>query len=387
MAASVYSRSSELGAPSPVAEAMLKLAPLHLPNRRRVRYLGDDFCVVISSLAERDQALIRKLYANLTELLFALADTRLGDLPQWEKLARWVERHPLDALIDEVREVGSHSHSQQASEALSKVMHDVRGGALSALLGRLQLLHLLPRTDGELNTLFILARDHLKIMRNALTGLDDERRQADHSPKKHDVQLILTKWHDSVVGPNWQERPVRLTVDCRHRGALTECCLESAAIDRIFYNLANNACRHAATGRMDMVIFPVPEAPGDCLRFVLSNEVDAKDAASLRALTQTEGIDGTDEGAGQNLLPLFEAQVSSTGSGYGLTVVADFVAGAFGLSGRAEALRERYVGAVLDGHTFRVWFHWPLASNALPPKLDDRHQLQESLSEPEPRRP
>ena len=36
-------------------------------------------------------------------------------------------------------------------------------------------------------------------------------------------------------------------VDCRYEGALTECCLESAAIDRIFYNLVNNACRHAAS--------------------------------------------------------------------------------------------------------------------------------------------
>ena len=74
--------------------------------------------------------------------------------------------------------------------------------------------------------------------------------------------------------------------------------------------------------------------------------------------------------------------VSSTGSGFGLTVVADFVAGAFGLRDRAEALRKRYLGANLDGQTFRVWFHWPIASDNLPAKLDDYHRLQESLSEP-----
>ena len=77
--------------------------------------------------------------------------------------------------------------------------------------------------------------------------------------------------------------------------------------------------------------------------------------------------------------------MSSTGSGFGLTVVADFVAAAFGLHDRAEALRERYVGAILDEQgepSFRVWFHWPVAHDNLPPKLDDYHRPEQSLSEP-----
>ena len=62
--------------------------------------------------------------------------------------------------------------------------------------------------------------------------------------------------------------------------------------------------------------------------------------------------------------------------------MADFIAGAFGLRNRQQALRERYVGAVLDGNFFRIWFHWPIASQALPPKTDDYHHPQESMSEP-----
>ena len=62
-------------------------------------------------------------------------------------------------------------------------------------------------------------------------------------------------------------------------------------------------------------------------------------------------------------------------------MVADFVAGAFGLRDRAEALRERYVGAILDGQTFRVWFHWPMAHDNLPAKLDDYYRPEQSLSE------
>ena len=74
------------------------------------------------------------------------------------------------------------------------------------------------------------------------------------------------------------------------------------------------------------------------------------------------------------MFSLFEPGASSKGSGFGLTVVADFVADAFGLRDRQEALRERYVGAVVDGRTFRVWFHWPMANSDLPPKLDDYHR-------------
>jgi signal transduction histidine kinase len=212
--------------------------------------------------------------------------------------------------------------------------------------------------------------------------LDEARRNADRQPKSHDASLIIEKWNDAVVGPKWRERPTRMFVDCRHQGALTECCLESAALDRIFYNLANNACRHAATNRLDMAIFPISEAPGECLRFVLSNEVAGEDETYLRSLLPTDGADSADKGSGLSLLALFDPQVSTTGSGFGLTVVADFVAGAFGLRDRAEALRERYVGAVLEGHTFRVWFHWPAANDALPAKTDDYHHPQESLSEP-----
>ncbi len=62
--------------------------------------------------------------------------------------------------------------------------------------------------------------------------------------------------------------------------------------------------------------------------------------------------------------------------------MADFVAGAFGLRDRTEALHKRYVGAILDGQTFRVWFHWPTAHEGLPEKLDDYHQPQQSLTEP-----
>ena len=369
-------------APSPVAESLLALAPLRLPNRRRVRSFGDELCVPLEGLAERDQFLVRALYQTLTDLLSVIVDPSADDDRKWQHVAQWAEPRRLDTFINEVQELGVASHAQSAGEALAKALHDVRGGALSALLGRLQLLGRLPQTPRELTIVFVLVRDHLKIMRSALTGLDEARRNADRQPKSHDMQLMLAKWHESAVGPKWHEESLRLHVDCRYEGALTDCCLESAAIDRIFYNLVNNACRHAAGARLDLAIFPLPGPPDECLRFVLSNEVNMQDGGFLSAVVQAGGADSADKGASLSMFALFEPEVSSTGSGFGLTVVADFVADAFGLRDRQEALRERYVGAILDGSTFRLWFHWPIASQGLPPKLDDYHQPQQSLSEP-----
>ena len=366
----------------PVAESLLALAPLHLPNRRQARSFGDELCVPLARLAARDQTLLRGLYERLTELLYAITDTSTDDARKWREITLWAEPRWLDTFIDAVQELGSASHAQIPGESLAKAMHDVRGGALSALLGRLQLLGRLPQTPKELTLIFVLVRDHLKIMRSAITGLDDARRDADRRSKSHDMKLMLEKWHESVVGPKWREEDLRMHVDCRYEGALTECCLESAAIDRIFYNLVNNACRHAAGTRLDMTIFPVPEPPGECLRFVLSNEVDATDGTFLTAQVQAGGADSADKGINLSMFSIFEPEVSSTGSGFGLTVVADFIADAFGLRDRGEALRERYVGAILDGNMFRVWFHWPIANRDLPPKLDDYHRPQQSLSEP-----
>ena len=382
MPTNLSSPSRQIDARTPVAESLLALAPLHLRNQRKERYQGDDLCIPLTRLAAHDQTLVLDLYKVLGELLYLIADTSTNNARKWQDTARWLERHHLDALIDEIRELGGASHALGSSEELSKAMHDVRGGPLSALLGRLQLFNHLPHDEEQLKTMFVLVRDHLKIMRSAITGLDDPRRDADRRPRSHDMRLMLEKWHGSVVGPHWRQ-PIRMNVDCRYEGALTECCLESAAVDRIFYNLANNACRHATGDHIDMAIFPIPQAPGDCLRFVLSNEVSEADAAYLNALIQSGGADSADKGTSLSLMALFAPKVSSTGSGFGLTVVADFVTSAFGLRDSREALRERYVGAILDGRTFRTWFHWPMASNDLPRRqLNDFHRPEQSLDEP-----
>lgn len=368
---------------APISPTLLSLAPLVLPNRRRVRYVGDDLHVVMNDLAAGDGEGLRAVYVALNELLDGFADAERTDAERWEHIEQWCARpeRGLNTVLTCTQRLGSETFARNGhGEMLAKVLHDLRGGALTALLGYLQLLRRLPRGETQLRMIFVLTRDHLKIMRNAVMGLDDPRRESDRTPKSHAVRLILEKWHDSVVGPYppKHERPVQMSVDSRYDGALTECCLESAAIDRIFYNLAANACRHCVSGgSLEMSIFPLPP-DGQNLRFVLSNPVSDEDAVVLRDLG-LPSRDGATEGI--YLDSLFRPAVSSTGSGYGLTVVADFVAGAFGLRDAAEAVAGRYVGVRLDGDIFQVFFHWPAASNEFPQKLDDPHRPAESLSE------
>lgn len=367
---------------APVPPELLSLGPPDLPNHRRTRYMGDDLHVAVGALARTDAGALHTAYRVLNGLLDVFVDPDQTDEERWGHVERWCDdpERGLEAVLEIVQRLGHDTLGRDGHvEMFAKVLHDLRGGALTALLGYLHLRERLPRNGTTLKMIFVLTRDHLKIMRNSLTGLDDRRRESDRTPKSHAVRLILEKWHESVVGlpPSKGLAPSTMFVDSRYDGALTECCLESAAIDRIFYNLAANACRHCAPGgRLDMSVFPLMPAGKD-LRFVLSNPVSPADVATLLALGH-QARDGAAEGT-TYLDALFRPAVSSTGSGYGLTVVADFVAGAYGLEDAAEAVTGRYVGARLDGDVFRVFFHWPVARDDLPPKLDDPHRPRESL--------
>ncbi|WP_201505674.1 hypothetical protein, partial [Escherichia coli] len=130
--------------------------------------------------------------------------------------------------------------------------------------------------------LYFLTRDHLKIMRNALLGLDDAKREEDLLPKVHGTDFIVQKWSGAALHNHG--RQVRLEVECPQPVAISECCVEFGALDRILYNLMNNACRHAASDHIRLVLFPIPSPDGDDLRFVLLNSVSADDLSHLRQM-------------------------------------------------------------------------------------------------------
>lgn len=291
------------------------LAPALLPNFRKRRYLGDDLCLPLSQFTPADQERVRRLY-QLLEEAFALLKINADFTPeQLAHVSGFVAAQDVNALIEMVQPFGTESYRARPSELMAKTIHDLRGGGLGLFL-----------------------------MRNALLGLDDEKRAADLEPKLHSIGYIVEKWTDAMLGS--AERPLRLEIESRFHGNISECCVEFGALDRILYNLINNACRHAASGMIQLFILPLPETNTRDLRFLLINRISTADEERL---TERE------------LSDLFRPGVSSTGSGFGMTVAADFVTNAYGLGSRDRALKERYLGAKLvDGH-FAAWFHWPIA--------------------------
>ena len=331
-------------------ETIATLAPSILPNRRSRRYAGDDVYSKLSDFAPADQAIVRRLYAFLQELFERLNPDAVGNGRMTPELRAFLAHLDVDDWVSTARAFGSASHDGSPSAQLAKTIHDVRGGGLTSILGYLALMAMDGgrKVDG-LSGLFFLTRDHLKIIRNAIVGLDDEKRAEDLLPKLHTIGLIVEKWDGAMFGP--ADGQVRVAVDHRYDGPIAECCVEFGALDRILYNLMNNAVRHAAEKEVRLFVLPLPDkSEPENLRFALSNSVGDADIAKLRQM-----------GDLHDLRQLFVSGVSTTASGLGLTIVADFVCNAYGIVGRDDAFQQGYLGACVKDGNFIVWFHWPMS--------------------------
>ena len=321
-----------------------------LVNHRKNRYQGDDLCLRMNQFAEVDQCLIKSTYRFLEGIFAPLKRYHAsGDQTALSQIQSLVDGLEMNEVLGTVRYLGVASLESNPSELLGKTVHDLRGGAISSLIGLLQLAQMVPLNRREAHQIFFLTRDHLKIMRNALLGLDDAKRQADLLPSMHGVDLIIEKWQDAVLSNS--ERQTSLHVKSDYLGNIAECCVEFGALDRVLYNLINNACRHTASGEVKLSIRgqPAGHAQPDNLCFCVSNPVEVEEGHRLSARG--------------DLRTLFEPGVSSTGSGLGLTVAADFVTNAYGLRNHGLALDGSYLGARLHQGGFHAWFHWPIAAD------------------------
>ncbi|HEX5690820.1 MAG TPA: ATP-binding protein [Roseiflexaceae bacterium] len=169
----------------------------------------------------------------------------------------------------------------------------------------------------------------------------------DQSNRAHGVDLLLEKWHDAVyMLPNTS---ARIVVDSRFAGVVCESCQEFAALDRVVYNLLNNAVRNTADATVQLAILPVePELPRN-LRFVVANRVTDTQRARLF------------ERFGESLGELFRGGFTTGGGGLGMRICADFVCNAYGVASIEQALAAGYFGAQLHDSLFVNWFHWPVA--------------------------
>ena len=221
------------------------------------------------------------------------------------------------------------------------MLHDIRGGGLTALVGTAGLATLGPLDDELLVTCGRVARDHCKIVRSALSDLDPPRRRHDEQLNVHAIDKFVTTWDGATVREYGRE--VAVAVNCTYRGGVAASCLENAAVDRVLYNHINNAARFTSDGRVVLSIFGV----GDRLvRWVVSNALAADQREWLAA-----AADG-------DLNRLYTGGISCGGRGIGLSSCRDFVAAAFGLPS-GQAVTGGYLGARLTEDEYRAWFHWP----------------------------
>jgi signal transduction histidine kinase len=322
----------------------VELAPVDLESRLASRYHGDDMAAALSELEAADLAKIRRMYELLSEANLTLK----GMVERHDSMIAFValvhERF-WDEILDLAHALASNRTGH--SPLLDSALHDIRGGSLNGLLGTVQMARLAPVGANDCLRCFSYVRDHLKIMRNCLPALDPIAVARDREVRVHSVDLLAQKWGAGKFNYDGQECEVAFA--CTYQGNVSDRCMEFAALDRVLYNLMNNAARHTSDRRIGLTIFaPGPQSAS--VRFVVANRISATHVAALGKL------------AGADTSVLLQGGKSTTGSGLGLRICTDFVAHAFGVATITAAIRGRYIGARLLGDEFVVWFHWPRGS-------------------------
>lgn len=323
------------------------------------RYRGDDHDVTLAALHPDDQRFLRDVYGRL-EGFYQIWRTDPGH-PPWDRLAAGVATLADPELREDAQGFGIRTRAgSQLSEHMQRVLHDVRGGGLSAALAEAEILSMAVGSEealaGEregLLGLVYLARDHAKMMRNAILGIDTEGRARDEEERPHHIGDLVRRWDGRLYRVGDRAARVRARMD--RDGGLSSCCLEASAVDRILYNLIGNAARFAPDGE---VALDVRHVAGDVVRIAVANRVTEDQAAWL-----SDALEG-DPGA------LYRAGVTRGGQGYGLANVAHFVTAAFGADGTGAALDRGLLGGRLTGDRFVTWFHWP-ALDAAPARTGE----------------
>jgi signal transduction histidine kinase len=325
-------------------QTLLDLAPQGLPTHRTGRYGGEGISVSLRDFSAADRATLGGVYTALVGLRDQLdpagrSPAALDDARAALQQLAWGE------LLERLRQLDA-GESEQDRLYMRAVIHDLRGGAFQALAIHLQLLDLGLAQTEDLTRIFLLTRDHLKIMRNCIPDLDAQRYDQDRIERAHNVRLLIDKWDQNI----YQIPGVSASVvmDCRFDGNVSERCIEFAALDRVVYNLMNNAVRHASDEQVYLAILPLPGDAPQNLRFVVFNRITPDHRRVLEQRYQGR------------LGDLFRGGFTTGGSGQGMHICANFVMNAYGLQTLDQALDQGYIGAACREDYFVNWVHWPV---------------------------
>ena len=325
-------------------EILHGLAPQDLPVYRSDRYDGSGFSVEVADFESQDIERIHWVYLRVDELYQTWRERGMVADPETLK-------GPLEELISphfirEAQRLGEFSlEVGQSSARISKALHDLKSGALNGLVGYSQLLPLLSTEErkGTLQKIVFLARDYAKIARNLIRDIDPEARMADEQEQEHGIDHFLQHWQGFEFRRQGVE--ARVQVESTFEGSVTNRCLETSTVDRILYNLLNNAGRFAVSSPIRLNVLPVGD---QLIRWVVSNTVDQ------------DQKDWLNQEIGDDLSILFLGGHTRDGHGLGLRNCTDIVVEGFGLGSPREAVARKYLGAQVVGDRFFAWFHWPV---------------------------
>lgn len=323
-----------------VPERLVVLAPQHLAVHRVSRYDGTGFEVTLDRFTRDDRYLLRSIYDTVRELLSLWRQMHIH--PNFPALDRFIRQMGNGRLQIAAQMLGAGPRAVGYEPAVRKAVHDIRAGALSVLLGTVELLRQSPGNTKLMRECVDAARDHAKIMRNLLPDLDPALREADEAPRPHTVDHFVTKWDGLATRASAEV--VETRVRCTYHGNIAARCLETSSIDRVLYNYMNNAMRFASDRTVTLWIFPINQ---DLTRWVVHNQLTADQAERLSGAIDSQPW------------RLFNGEVRRGPDGLGLSNCAEIVAGCFGLPTPQEAVDQQYLGAAILETDYLAWFHWP----------------------------
>lgn len=305
---------------------------------RATRFSGDTHTCRLPELSATSHEDLRWLYDWLEQVgSFSARD--LNDPNVLAGLERFITTANLNRATESARNLRP---AQAESLRVSRVLHDLRGTALQQLVGLASLWHEGAVEVDSLRAVAILARDHAKVLRHALIGLDDARRQWDAERRLHGVANLRNRLPMLVLSNS--TGAVEVDFAAEWRGEFATTCPEFSTVLRQLYNLMGNAARHTVNQTVLVRVYPKPLVEPQSVRFVVANALTAAEHMLLSPDVLAQTWQG----------------YTTTGSGLGLTAMAALVGEAFGLDGGEQAVDRGYVGSRVTENGYVAWFHWPV---------------------------
>ncbi len=311
------------------------LAPLEVRNFNQSRSQGHEATYLLSRFPKSEAELIRSVYQDLCRWRL-----KAGDPEQWcgpeQALEVLKELGPTD-FVSRVSSLGRGL--QERPPALGRVFHDLRSGGVGNIVAFMD-YGFIEIEDARVAVR--LAKDHAKMMRGVFEDLEPEQRAYDEARRVHHISSYVQAWEGRRL-PSVKGK-VELQVTNSFEGFFSERCLETSALDRVLYNLVNNAVRFSQDLKVDLVFFPTSK---EVVRICVLNRVSEEQSEWLETNLQHNGI------------ALFQGGLTVGGTGIGLSSCAQIIGQVFGVD-ETELLVERgYVGATILENEFCAWFHWP----------------------------